>query len=153
MEQEIYILVGKIIEGVQNIEYLLVDGIKMAKILNVYNKYSKVSLNYYHKIEEDIRVLTEEMENMTFGNIIHLVRTHEVLPSDDIEYLESILSKRNQLVHKYFKYNELNKCTEDIKYKYLSKFYHDTCEFINYLENVIMEMKNDLDKVDFEEGI
>ena len=38
MEQEIYSLVGRIIELVQNIEYFLVDGVKMSKILNVYNK-------------------------------------------------------------------------------------------------------------------
>ena len=101
MQNEIYILVGKIIEGVQTIEYLLVDGVKMAKILNVYNKYNEISENYYKKIEQDIKVLTDEMENMTFGSIINLIRIHEVLSSDDIEYLESILSKRNQLVHKY----------------------------------------------------
>lgn len=152
MEQQIYILVGRIIELVQNIEYLLVDGIKMSKVLNVYNKYNEVSDNYLKKIEQDIVLLTEEMENMTFGKIINLVRIHEVLANDDIEYLESILSKRNQLIHKYFKYNELNKCSEEVKYKYLTQFHHEAVEFLNYLSNVIKEMKNDLDKVVFRKG-
>lgn len=153
MEQEIYSLVGRIIELVQNIEYLLVDGVKMSKILNVYNKYNFVSYNYYKKIEQDIKELTDEMENMTFGKIINLVRTYEVLASDDIEYLESILSKRNQLVHKYFKYNELNKCSEEVKYKYLTKFHSESDEFYKYLLKIIHEMKQDLDKVILEEGL
>lgn len=147
MNQEIYNLTGKIIEAVQNIEYILVDCIKMAKILNVYNKFNQVSIYYYQKIENDIKVLTEEMENMTFGNIINLVRVHEVVSNDDIEYLESILSKRNQLVHKYFKYNELNQCTEETKLKYLNNFYHETNEFLTYILNVKDEMKNDLSKI------
>lgn len=153
MEQEIYSLVGRIIELVQNIEYLLVDGIKMSKILNIYNKYNFVSYNYYKKIEQDIKELTDEMENMTFGKIINLVRTYEVLASDDIEYLESILSKRNQLVHKYFKYNELNKCSEEVKFKYLAKFHAESDAFYKYLLKIIHEMKQDLDKVILEEGL
>ena len=146
MQNEIYILVGKIIEGVQTIEYLLVDGVKMAKILNVYNKYNEISDNYYRKIEQDIKVLTDEMENMTFGSIIHLIRIHEVLSTDDIEYLESILSKRNQLVHKYFKHSDFE-LSVDVKYNYLQKFYSEINEFINYLNEVIDEMKEDLGKI------
>lgn len=146
MNNEIYTLVGKIIEGVQTIEYLLVDGIKMAKILNVFNKYNEISENYYHKIEQDIKKLTDEMENMTFGNIINLIRIHEVLSNDDIEYLESILSKRNQLVHKYFKHSDFE-LSDDVKYNYLQKFYSDINEFINYLNDVIDEMKEDYERI------
>lgn len=146
MNNEIYTLVGKIIEGVQTIEYLLVDGIKMAKILNVFNKYNEISENYYHKIEQDIKKLTDEMENMTFGNIINLIRVHEVLSNDDIEYLESILSKRNQLVHKYFKHSDFE-LSDDVKYNYLQKFYSDINEFINYLNDVIDEMKEDYERI------
>ena len=146
MNNEIYTLVGKIIEGVQTIEHLLVDGIKMAKILNVFNKYNEISENYYHKIEQDIKKLTDEMENMTFGNIINLIRVHEVLSNDDIEYLESILSKRNQLVHKYFKHSDFE-LSDDVKYNYLQKFYSDINEFINYLNDVIDEMKEDYERI------
>lgn len=146
MNNEIYTLVGKIIEGVQTIEYLLVDGIKMAKILNVFNKYNEISENYYRKIEQDIKKLTDEMENMTFGNIINLIRVHEVLSNDDIEYLESILSKRNQLVHKYFKHSDFE-LSDEVKYNYLQKFYSDINEFINYLNDVIDEMKEDYERI------
>lgn len=146
MQNDIYVLVGRIIEGVQTIEYLLVDGIKMAKILNVFNKYNEISDNYYQKIEQDVKRLTEEMENMTFGNIINLIRIHEVLSNDDIEYLESILSKRNQLVHKYFKHSDFE-LSIDVKYNYLQKFYSDINEFINYLNEVINEMKEDMERI------
>ena len=146
MNNEIYTLVGKIIEGVQTIEYLLVDGIKMAKILNVFNKYNEISENYFRKIEQDVKKLTDDMENMTFGNIINLIRVHEVLSNDDIEYLESILSKRNQLVHKYFKHSDFE-LSDEVKYNYLQKFYSDINEFINYLSEVIDEMKEDYERI------
>ena len=146
MNNEIYTLVGKIIEGVQTREYLLVDGVKMAKILNVFNKYNEISENYYHKIEQDVKKLTDEMENMTFGNIVNLIRVHEVLSNDDIEYLESILSKRNQLVHKYFKHSDFE-LSDEVKYNYLQKFYSDINEFINYLNEVIEEMKEDYERI------
>ena len=36
MENDTYYLVGKIIESVQNIEHYLIEGTKIAKILNVF---------------------------------------------------------------------------------------------------------------------
>ena len=122
MENDTYYLVGKIIESVQNIEHYLIEGTKIAKILNVFTKYKKVSPLYFQKIDEETKKLAEEMENMTFGQLMGIVRKYDVLPSDDMDYLESILSKRNQLVHRYFKYNEMNTCSEEIKIKYLTKF-------------------------------
>jgi len=47
MENDTYYLVGKIIESVQNIEHYLIEGTKIAKILNVFTKYKKVSPLYF----------------------------------------------------------------------------------------------------------
>ena len=100
MENDTYYLVGKIIESVQNIEHYLIEGTKIAKILNVFEKYKKVSPLYFQKIDEETKKLAEEMENMTFGQLMGIVRKYDVLPSDDMDYLESLLSKRKQLVHR-----------------------------------------------------
>ena len=108
MENNIYYLVGKIIENVQDIEYNLIEGTKIARILNVFERHKKVSPTYFHKIEMDTKRLVDEMVNMTFGQLMGIVRQNEFLSSDDMDYLESLLSKRNQLVHQYFKYNEMN---------------------------------------------
>lgn len=150
MKNDTYYLVGKIIESVQNIEHYLIEGTKIAKILNVFTKYKKVSPLYFQKIDEETKKLAEEMENMTFGQLMGIVRKYDVLPSDDMDYLESILSKRNQLVHRYFKYNEMNTCSEEIKIKYLTKFLEEAKAFQKYLNHVIGEMRIDLKNVIYE---
>ena len=101
-------------------------------------------------IDEETKKLAEEMENMTFGQLMGIVRKYDVLPSDDMDYLESILSKRNQLVHRYFKYNEMNTCSEEIKIKYLTKFLEEAKAFQKYLNHVIGEMRIDLKNVIYE---
>ena len=55
MENDTYYLVGKIIESVQNIEHYLIEGTKIAKILNVFTKYKKVSPLYFQKIDEETK--------------------------------------------------------------------------------------------------
>lgn len=147
MNQNPYYLVGLIIEKVQNIEYHLIEATRMAKILNVFNKYKNVSPFYFQKIEKETKELADEMENMTFGQLMGIVRRYAFLPEDDLNYLESLLSKRNQLVHKYFKYNEMNKCSEEIKIRYLSKFLEEAVAFEKYLLEICDEMKDDLQNV------
>ena len=146
-DEKVYYLVGRIIESVQSIEYNLIEGTKMAKILNVFNKYKNVSPFYFQKIEKETKELAEEMTNMTFGQLMGIISQYDVLPADDLEYLESLLSKRNQLVHKYFKYNELNKASDELKHKYLTRFLEESVAFQKYLDNLIVEMKKDLDNV------
>lgn len=145
METNIYIIVGKIIEIVQEIEYNLIEGTKTAKILNLFERYKIVSPHYFAKVENDTKELSDAMSNMTFGMLMNMVRRHDFLPSDDLDYLESLLSKRNHLVHKFFKNNEREKTQDEIKIKYLNKFYEEACTFNQYLSNIINEMKCDLD--------
>ncbi len=147
MENNTYYLVGKIIESVQHIEYILIEATRAAKILNVFNKYKNVSPFYFQKIEKETKELADEMSNMTFGRLMGVVRNYDVLPSDDLDYLESILSKRNQLVHHYFKYNEMNKCSEEVKIKYLTRFLSEATTFEEYLKRVASELESDLRKV------
>lgn len=147
METNIYYIVGKIIESVQNIEYNLVEGTKISKALRVFERNKTVSPLYYQRVEQEIKELVDAMGNMSLGQLMGIVRKYEVLPSDDLDYLESILSKRNQLVHRYFKYNELNKCDDEMKLRYLSNFLNEAITFNNYLESSVEEMKRDLNKI------
>ena len=133
MKNEDYILIGKIIENVQNIEYDLIQGIRFNRLLSLFEKYKTVSPALFQNVENDTVHLAKEMQNMTF------------VSSDDLDYLETILSKRNQLVHQYFKYNELNNSDEETKSKYLKRFYEESSTFSEYLHNIVLEIKNDLD--------
>ncbi len=142
----VYTIVGLIIERVQNIEYNLCLKIKYSKLLNLFDRYKNVSPHLFERVEQETKELIEQLANMTFGQIIGIVRKYDALSKEDIEYLESILSKRNQLVHRYFKYNELNKCTEDIKLKYLNNYLNEVNSFSSYLENLVEEASRDLQK-------
>lgn len=144
MEDKVYVTVGKIIKIVQEIEYNLIVGTKTAKILNLFERYKHVSNEYLKKVEADTKELSDAMSNMTFGMLMNVVRKNDFLADDDLDYLESILSKRNYLVHKYFKQSEIEKTQEEIKIKYLEKFYHEAYNFNEYLNGVIVEMKSDL---------
>lgn len=148
--KDVYCIVGRIIESVQNIEYNLIEGTRISKILRVFERNKKVSPLYFQHVEQETKELTDSMTNMSFGQLMGIVRKFEVLPSDDLDYLESLLSKRNQLVHRYFKYNELNKCDEEMKIRYLNNFLNEAITFNNYLEKNINEMKSDLKKVIYE---
>ena len=95
----------------------------------------------------DTKRLVDEMVNMTFGQLMGIVRQNEFLSSDDMDYLESLLSKRNQLVHQYFKYNEMNQASEEVKTKYLLHFLEEAQAFKKYLNDVILELKKDLKNI------
>lgn len=145
MKNEDYILIGKIIENVQNIEYDLIQGIKFNRLASLFEKYKIVSPVLFKNVENDTTNLAKEMQNMTFGQLMGIVRKYDFISNDDLDYLETILSKRNQLVHQYFKYNELNNSDDEIKRKYLKRFYEETLAFSDYLHNIVLDIKNDLD--------
>ncbi len=145
MKNEDYILIGKIIENVQNIEYDLIQGIRFNRLLSLFEKYKTVSPTLFQNVENDTVHLAKEMQNMTFGQLMGIVRKYDFISNDDLDYLETILSKRNQLVHQYFKYNELNNSDEETKSKYLKRFYEESSTFSEYLHNIVLEIKNDLD--------
>ncbi len=144
MNENSYRLIGMIIENVQNIEFLLVKGIRTYKLNNLFEKYKNVSPYLYQKVDLETKSLSDEMANMTFGQVMGIIRKQDFLSNDDIDYLESLLSKRNQLVHKFFKYNQMNNSNDLTKLNYLQNFYSESGAFLEYLENIVSDLENDL---------
>lgn len=142
--ENIFKLIGMIIENVQNIEYLLVKGIRTYKLNNLFEKYKNVSPYLFRKVDRETKELSEEMANMTFGQVMNIIRKQDFLSNDDIDYLESLLSKRNQLVHQFFKYNQMNHSDDFAKLTYLQNFYLESKSFSEYLSNIVDELENDL---------
>jgi hypothetical protein len=82
--EEIYNLIGEILEIVQYIEWNIV-------------------VLACRECDEDSDELWGEMQTMTLGQVIKKAQQIEVFDEDNIEELEYILNKRNYLVHRYFK--------------------------------------------------
>ena len=113
----------------------------------MFEKYKNVSPHLFQKVEEDTTMLAKKMTTMTFGELIGIVKKYELLGIDDTDYLESLLSKRNQLVHQYFKYNEMNQCSEQMKKNYLKRFLEESLAYIEYLTRLIDEIQTDLNYI------
>lgn len=144
MNDEIYKLIGMIIENVQNIEYLLVKGIRTYRLNNLFEKYKNVSPYLFQKVDMETKELSEEMANMTFGQVMNIIRKQDFLSNDDMDYLESLLSKRNQLVHQFFKYNVMNHSDELTKLNYLQNFFQESKSFSEYIKEIIDDLEDEL---------
>jgi len=147
-----YELIGMIIENVQSIEYQLVRGIRNYRLNNLFEKYKNVSPYLFQMVDTETKQLVEEMKNMTFGQLMGIIRKQDFLSTDDMDYLESILSKRNQLVHQYFKYNQMNQSDEFAKLNYLQNFYQESKSFGDYLREIVDEVENDLNVATHKKG-
>jgi|GEM_PF-992421 hypothetical protein len=144
MYENQYEVIGMIIENVQNIEYQLIRGIKLYKLNSLFEKYKHVSPYLFQKVDLETKKLAEEMANMTFGQLMGIIRKQDFLSTDDMDYLESLLSKRNQLVHQYFKYNEMNQSDTISKFNYLQNFFQESKSFSEYIKEIVDELENDL---------
>lgn len=100
---EIYQKVGKIIEISQYIEWNLALLIRLRTVLRAFDKNGTLPVDRYAAIEEQAKVFNVEMQNMTLGEIIGVVRTANIFAEDILSLLRKALGDRNDVVHKLFK--------------------------------------------------
>lgn len=128
MINELYCLVGKILENAQYIEWNI--ALIVSKSHNI-----------------DATNLFENMQNMTMGQIIGYAKKVEFFEVSDIEELEYILNKRNYLAHQFFKKNDIvkqNGNTTFIKNKIgeLSNILYRFQNFNKELSNFYKSLRN-----------
>lgn len=141
MNEEIYRLIGMIIENVQNIEYQLIRVFQLNS-LSKKNKYTSPYL--FQMIDSRTEQFVKDMSNMTLGRLMGIIRKQDFLSIDDMNDLESLLSKRNQLVHQFFKYNEMNQSDEFVKLNYLHNFFEESKSFSQYIQGIVDELEDEL---------
>lgn len=97
---------------------------------------------FKNKIKKSIEVneIIDTIENSkkTMGNFINEVKQSYNLPEELKVDLENILSKRNYLVHKYFKL-EIQKTFSEIGQKEMLKFF---CKFIDNSTEIDNKLRN-----------
>ena len=128
MINELYCLVGEILENAQYIEWNI--ALIVSKSHNI-----------------DATNLFENMQNMTMGQIIGYAKKVEFFEVSDIEELEYILNKRNYLAHQFFKKNDIvkhNGNTAFIKNKIgeLSNILYRFQNFNKELSNFYKSLRN-----------
>lgn len=106
--QEVYLLVGEILEVSQVIEYNLALVIKYSEYINKLKKINKVVKRDFANFEKDVEILHSQLMSSTLGQIITKVKEVGVFSAESIDKLYNLLKERNYLVHKFFKVNNFN---------------------------------------------
>lgn len=101
--EQIYNLVGQIIENAQYLEYNLIMMIKYDKILSIFKNNQSVNLHDYEKVITQATSDVEELKHKTLGEIIYTINAMNTLSEEELTDLEKVLKTRNYLVHRYFK--------------------------------------------------
>ncbi|MBQ8749976.1 MAG: hypothetical protein IJZ29_06035 [Clostridia bacterium] len=106
--QEIYLLVGEIIEVSQVIEYNLVLVIKYSEYIKKFKGKGNITHKDFMLFEKEVQKMHNGLLSSTLGQIINKVKEIDIFNSESIEKLFSLLKTRNDLVHKFFKDNNFN---------------------------------------------
>ena len=106
--QEIYCLVGEIVETSQVIEYNLALIIKYSEFISKMKTGGKKSLNMIGNFEKEVEAMHKEISNFTLGQIIKKVRDLDIFNATSVDKLYKLLNFRNNLVHRFFKDNDFN---------------------------------------------
>ena len=151
--QNIYVRIGEIIKIVQYIEYNLADLIEYKKILDLFENTSTVSDKVFSKTETEAKKLRDKLSNQTLGNVINFVKKYNIFDNTELEKLETILRKRNNLIHHYFKDKDFEKHSNTIPFltvegNYLRNFLRDADDFNDKLCELLEEYEAEYDMIE-----
>jgi len=127
---EIYNLVGKIIENAQYLEYNLIIMIKYDKILKIFKNQKVIQKDEYLKKVEEATEFANSIKRKTLGEIIYIINEMNTLSNDELKDLEKVLKTRNYLVHQYFKDLDLEQGLSNDK----------LLKEVRYLNNILTRM-------------
>lgn len=116
MTEQLYLLVGEILEIAQYIEWNIALLVKQSQ-----------------KDNQDVDELFAQMQEMTMGQIIGIADKTGIFNANQLEQLRHILDKRNYLAHQFFKINDI------VKHNDNSRFLQNK---IRELSNILISFQN-----------
>lgn len=116
MTEQLYLLVGEILEIAQYIEWNIALLVKQSQ-----------------KENQDVDELFAQMQEMTMGQIIGIADKTGIFNENQLEQLRRILDKRNYLAHQFFKINDI------VKHNDNSRFLQNK---IRELNNILISFQN-----------
>jgi len=96
----------------------------------------------FEQAESEAEELRESLSDKTLGAVINTVKKYNALNDNQLEELEKILRKRNNLVHHFFKENDFEEQSENIKFMinrkgYLANFLSQTEQFNSIIIKIL----------------
>jgi hypothetical protein len=83
---------------------ILIDICENSEIIKEFGRHTKMTVEDYDQVVEDVAYLKNKMQTMTFGQLIGIIHESKSLSYDETRELKELLEKRNYFVHEYFKY-------------------------------------------------
>lgn len=141
--QKIYQIIGEIIENTQYIEWNLALMMRYHIILKQFEKTSTVPLKEFEQSQKKAEELAEEMQTMTLGEIIHLIRQMNTLNYQELNQLRDVLHHRNYIVHQYFKTIDIEQmCNDPVLWERECQKLNDICQLIKVVNQILVRIIN-----------
>ncbi len=107
----------------------------------------------FKRTEDKAKALRDKLLVQTFGKVLSFVEKHDVIDSNELETLKDILTKRNDLVHQYFKRKDFEKHSSISKFltvegNYLRKFLRKATSFNDRLCSLIEEQEAEYEMIE-----
>lgn len=133
----IYCAVGKIMEITQFIEKDVILICRQSEVIKEFSRHNIMTLEILNQAESDAEYLAEKMENMTFGERIHIVQDSRSLEKDEVNNLRVLLEKRNYFVHEYFKWTNFENQSE----QFILEEFEAIKEYLKQLKTMLSRLE------------
>ena len=100
---EVYRLIGLVVNNSQVIEHNLAYGLSLHKVVSLFDKRNSVPVAEYNRIEKEAADIRKKMKEMTLGGVIKLVSETKCFEPKVLDKLEQVLADRNYVVHQMIK--------------------------------------------------
>ena len=95
--QEIFMLVGRIMQSAQFVEWNIALVVRLHLLLSS-NRRSSMA-----EVEKEAKQMQEDMQKMTMGEVIETLRSVRSVSERELSMLKRALYDRNYIAHAYFK--------------------------------------------------
>lgn len=145
--------IGEIIKIVQYIEHNLALLIRYQKVLKLFEDKDSVPNDLFYETDQEAEEIQDKLSNMTLGRVINYVKKYRFLNNQELNNLENILQKRNDLIHHYFKDKDFEKHSNnygfiDNQTRYLTNFLNSAGNFNYYLCTLIEEKEDEYNAIE-----
>jgi len=145
---EVYRLIGLVVNNSQVIEHNLAYGLSLHRIVSVFYERDSIPIKEYELIEEEAALLRKRMSEMTLGSVINFASDTKCFKPVLLKRLKSVLTERNYVIHQLILDQlELNDQSIAAMTSYLRVVVDDTNELNERLASRIRVLEKEYDAI------